>query len=118
MCPCGTLYQEISFFLFFFLNHKLFWYYKMATVHISSNMVKPLIGKSDMVAWLKKVKLVSLLLLYLERDALALYLKMDKDDQMDINQIEAWSKEIFTDGAFTAYRKLTIVRWFERANGF
>lgn len=40
----------------------------------------------------------------------ALTLKMDEDNQSDINQIEARSKEAFADGTFTAYRKLTVVR--------
>ena len=60
-----------------------------------------------MVAWLKKVRLVaklqqvddvaSLLSLYLEGDALALYMEMEEDDQMQIEQIEAQLKEVFTD---------------------
>ena len=53
----------------------------------------------------------SLLLLYLEGDALALYMEMKEEDQKDINLIEARLKEAFTDGAFMAYRKLTLARW-------
>ena len=53
----------------------------------------------------------SLLLLYLEGDALALYMEMKEEDQQDISLIEARLKEAFMDGAFTAYRKLTMVRW-------
>ena len=74
-----------------------------------------------MVAWLKKVRLVarlqmvddvaSLLPLYLEGDALALYMEMPEKDQQDISKIEARLKEAFTDGAFSAYRKLTLVKW-------
>ena len=74
-----------------------------------------------MVAWLKKVKLVarlhqmddgaSLLPLYQVVDALVLYMEMMENDQKDIDQIEAQLKEAFTDNAFTAYRKLTMVRW-------
>ena len=73
------------------------------------------------VIWLKKVKLVvrlqhvddiaSLLPLYLEGDALTLYMEMKEEDQKDISIIEARLKEAFTDGTFTAYRKLTMVRW-------
>ena len=33
------------------------------------------------------------------------------EDQKDISLIEAWLKEVFTDGAFTPYRNLTMVRW-------
>ena len=74
-----------------------------------------------MVAWLKKIRLVarlhkvddmaSLLLLYLEGDALALYMEMEGASQRDIEPIEAWLKEAFTDNALAAYRKLTVVRW-------
>ena len=74
-----------------------------------------------MVAWLRKVRLVarlqhvddvaSLLLLYLEGDALGLYMKMKEKDQKDISLIEARLKEAFTDCAFMACRKLAMVRW-------
>ena len=46
---------------------------------------------------------------YLEVIAQALYMEMKEEDQKDI--IEAQLKEAFTDGAFTAYRKLTMLRW-------
>ena len=74
-----------------------------------------------MVAWLKKGRLVaklqqvddvaSLLPLYLEGDTLALYMEMEKDDQKRIEQIEALLKEPFTDDAFAAYRKVTMITW-------
>ena len=73
-----------------------------------------------MVVWLKKVRLVvklqqvdnvaSLLLLHLEGDALVLYMEMEDDDQKQIDQIEAWLKEVFTNDAFAAYRKVTMIR--------
>ena len=53
----------------------------------------------------------SLLPLYLEGDALALYMEMKEEDQKDISLIKARLKGAFMDGAFTAYRKLTMVRW-------
>ena len=93
----------------------------MAKVRLSSNILEPFSGEGDVVAWLKKVRLVtrlqlvdnviSLLPLYLERDALALYMEMKEEDQKDISLIKARLKEAFTDGTFTAYRKLTMVRW-------
>ena len=93
----------------------------MAKVCLSSDILKPFSGKGDVVAWLKKVRLVarlqhvddiaSLLPLYLEGDALVLYMEMKEEDQKHISLIEARLKEAFTDGAFTAYRKLTMVRW-------
>ena len=99
----------------------------MAKVRLGSNILKPFSGKGDVVAWLKMVRLVvrlqhvidiaSLLPLYLEGDALALYMEMKEEDQKDISLIEAWLKEAFMDGTFTAYRKLTMVRWTgERVN--
>ena len=90
----------------------------MVKVCISSDITKPFSGEGDVVAWLKKVRLVvkfqqvddvaSLLPLYLEGDALALYMKMEKDD---LEQIEAWLKEAFTDDVFAVYRKVTMIRW-------
>ena len=44
-------------------------------------------------------------------DAPALYKEMDADDQKQIEQIEAQLKEAFTDDVFTAYRKVTMIRW-------
>ena len=55
--------------------------------------------------------MVNLLPLYLEDDALALYLERDEDNQNDIDLIEACLKEAFTDGVFTADGKLTMIRW-------
>ena len=91
----------------------------MAKVCLGSDILKPFSGMGDMVAWLKKVRLVarlqhvdditSLLPLYLVGDALALYMEMKEEDQKDISLIEARLKEAFTDSAFTAYRKLTMV---------
>ena len=47
----------------------------------------------------------------MEGDALALYMEMEEDDQNRIEQIEARLKEVFTDDAFAAYRKVTMIRW-------
>ena len=49
--------------------------------------------------------------LYLEGNALALYMEVKAEDQKDISLIEARLKEAFTDSTFTEYRKLTMVRW-------
>ena len=91
----------------------------MAKVRQGSDILKPFSGKGDVVAWLKKVRLVvrlqhvdsiaTLLPLYLEGDALALYMKMKEEDQKDIDLIKARLKEVFTDSVFTAYRKLAII---------
>ena len=53
----------------------------------------------------------SLLPLYLEGNALALDMEMEEDDLKQIEQIKAWLKEVFTDNAFAAYRKVTMIRW-------
>ena len=93
----------------------------MAKVHISSDIIKLFSSEGDMVAWLKKVRLVaklqqvdnvaSLLPLYLEGDALALYMEMEEDNQKQIEQIDARLKEAFTDDAFATYRKVTMIKW-------
>lgn len=56
-----------------------------------------------------------LLPLYLEGDALQLYLEMHEDQQTNINLIEARLKEafFFLDRVFSAYAKLKLVRWEE-----
>ncbi|CAE1156042.1 unnamed protein product [Acanthosepion pharaonis] len=38
-------------------------------------------------------------------------MEMEEKDQRDVDQIEARLKEAFTDDTFSAYRKLTMVRW-------
>ena len=38
-------------------------------------------------------------------------MEMEEDDQKQIEQIEAQLKEVFTENAFAAYRKLTMIRW-------
>ena len=60
----------------------------MVKVWICNDIIKPFSGEGDVVAWLKKVRLVaklqqvddvaSLLPLYLEADALTLYMEMDR----------------------------------------
>ena len=92
-----------------------------APIRISQDMVKPYDGEGDLISWIKKAQLVaklagikdlaSFLPLYLEGDALAVYLEMDEEDQKDAKQIEAKLKEAFTDGQFIAYDKLTKYKW-------
>lgn len=87
----------------------------------TTHMIKPFTGEGDVVAWLRKIKLVaklqkisdvaSLIPLYLEKDALALYLEMGESAQEDAGAIEARLKEAFTDGAFSAYGKLVQLKW-------
>ena len=88
---------------------------------ISHEMIKSFSSEGDVVAWLRKVRLMmklqniadldSLILLYLEGDALVLYLEMNKRKQTDIKKIEDRLKEAFTEGVFVSYNKLFRIRW-------
>ena len=49
--------------------------------------------------------------LYLEGDALALYLEMSKVDQLDAGKIEGSLKGALAQGSFEAYEKLKVLRW-------
>ena len=90
----------------------------MAKVRIRNDIMKHFFGGGDLVGWLKKVRLVaklqqvddmaSLLPLYLEGDALALYMEMEEDNQ---KQTEARLKDAYTDNAFAAYRKVSMIWW-------
>lgn len=91
----------------------------MAKVKLSSSIINPFHCDGDVVAWLK-VRLVTRvqkiedvtrpLPLYFEGDTLKLHLEMEKDQQMNIDLIEAWLKGPFSDGAFSACTKLKLVR--------
>ena len=86
-----------------------------------SNITKCFDGSGDIVAWLKKAKLVpklveikylaSLILPYLEGDALALYSEMSEGDQTDVKKIEDRLKEACAQGRFETCRKLMGLRW-------
>ena len=92
------------------------------SVKVTSDMIRPFSGEGDVVAWLKKkiqlveklqkfTDLASFLPLYLEGEALALYLEMDSTDQLDIEEIKKRLKVAFSDAMFTAYAKLVKLRW-------
>ena len=91
------------------------------TPKITSDMIRAYNGEGDLVAWLKKVRLVAKLAkvdalanflpLYLEGDALAVYLEMSEVDQGKIELIEQKLKEAFTDSPFIAYAKLVNLKW-------
>lgn len=78
---------------FFISNYKLFRHKVMAVVRVTTEMLKVLTGDGDVVAWLQKVKLVArlqgvkdlatFLPLYLEGDALALFLQLSEQEQAD-----------------------------------
>ena len=88
---------------------------------VSSDFIRPFSGEGNCVGWLTKVKLVaklqkisdlaSFIPLYLEGDALSVYLEMGESEQGDSEKIEAKLREVFTDGPFVAYRKLMLIKW-------
>ena len=90
-------------------------------VKISSDMMRCYGGEGDVVAWLKKGRLVAKLMeiddlasfipLYLEGSALALYMEMSDAEQRDIDQIESRLKEAFAQGRFEAYGQLKVLTW-------
>ena len=87
----------------------------------ANEVMRPFSGEGDVVACLQKAKLVaklkkigdlaSFLPLYLEGDALSLYLEMNEEDQLNAARIEERLKDAFTDGEFAAYGKLGRVKW-------
>lgn len=85
------------------------------------DMMKCFTGEGDVVAWLTKMRLVSklkniedrasFLPLYLEGDALKLYLEMPEDDAKDITKIEARLKAAFTAGPVESWVRLGKKKW-------
>ena len=92
----------------------------MAT-RITTDMLKSFDGEGDVVAWVMKVKLVAklkkvddvaeFLPLFLEGNALAMYLELSSSEQASADKIEAKLVEAFADGPFVAYRKLVQKKW-------
>ncbi|XP_068240110.1 uncharacterized protein [Palaemon carinicauda] len=88
---------------------------------ITMDMIKPFPGEGDVVSWLKKVTLVaklqkivdlaSFIPLYLEGDALALYLEMGDEDQECAAKIQEKLKVTFSDDPFSAFGKLVQLKW-------
>lgn len=90
-------------------------------VKLSGDILRPFTGEGDVVAWLNKLKLVaklqkiedvaSLIPLYLEGNALAVYLEMGQRDQTDAESIEKILKTAFSESSFEAYNKLRKFAW-------
>lgn len=88
---------------------------------IAGDIVKPFSGDGDIVAWLKKVELVAKLQkvddlalfipLFLEGDALALYLELSSTEQKDAKKIQTALTTAFADSPVTAYGNLAKYRW-------
>lgn len=67
--------------------------------------------KVTLVAKLQKITdLASFIPLYLESDALALYLELSEEDQASAEKIQKL-KVAFTDDAFSAFGKLVQMKW-------
>ena len=77
---------------------------------IHTEVIRPFSGDGDVVAWIQKVKLVaklqkvsdlaSFMPLFLEGEALSLYLEMKDEDRSDADRIEQRLKGAFTDDFF------------------
>ena len=64
------------------------------------------------MAKLTEIKdLASFIPLFLEGDALALYLEMSDEDQLKADKIKSRLKEAFAQGTFDAYGRLKRVKW-------
>ena len=85
-------------------------------LRLGKDVIPPFSGEGDVVGWIKKVKLVaklqkvqnfaSFIPLFLHRDAFALYLQMNNEDQVWTEQIEMRLVITLTKGPFEAYEKL------------
>lgn len=86
-----------------------------------SEMVRSFDGSEDVEAWLTKVSLVArinnvkdeaaLIPLFLEGDALAVFIQMDEGDQKKTDSIKGRLREAFGMNAFSAYREFCNKRW-------
>ncbi|KAF2345075.1 hypothetical protein FHG87_024169, partial [Trinorchestia longiramus] len=96
--------------------------YKMAS-GISRDFIKPFTSESDVMTWLEKVTLVARLQkvsdlamfipLYLEGDALALYMELSDGEKASADKIKEKLQIAFGDGPFVAYNKLLNMKWVE-----
>ena len=126
MLSCDKYSSPINRFVLYIsdisLNYKLFRQFCKMELH---RVIKPFsgVGSTDITAWLTKVELVatlanikqedlvSVIPLYLEGGALAVYLEMCKADRDDIVKLKKALTRAFSDSPFTAYSKLKGMRW-------
>ena len=90
-------------------------------LRLSSDVLKAYTGDGDVVRWLAKLKMVArlqkiedvatLIPLYLEGNALSVYLEMNEAEQADADFIEARLKTAFAESAFDAYSQLRRITW-------
>ena len=88
---------------------------------VTMDMIKPFSGEGDIVSWLTKITLVaklqkiedlaSFIPLYLDGDALALYLELSEVERLDGDAIKEKLTVAFSDDPFTAYGKLIQSKW-------
>ena len=93
----------------------------MAAKASSERMIKPFSGEGDVRAWLTKVELVarltdikevaSLIPLYLEGGALAVYLEMPDKERSNLETLKKGLTQAFSDSQFVAYSKLRASKW-------
>ena len=90
-------------------------------VRLSSDILRSFMGEGDVVMWLHKLvanlqkieDIATLIPMYLEGNALAVYLEMGEKDQADTERIEKRLKTAFLEGDFEVYNKLRKVTWTE-----
>ena len=94
---------------------------KMERTEIS-RVIKPFTGEGDIMAWLSKITLVSslsgmveadlatLIPMYLEGGALAVYLEMSEEEKTNIKTLKTGLLRAFADSPFTAFSKLKSMR--------
>ncbi|GFO06854.1 Gag-pro-pol polyprotein [Plakobranchus ocellatus] len=88
---------------------------------VSKDIIKPFTGQGDVGAWIQKVELVakltkvkdvaSFLPLYLEGNALAVYLELSDHDKSEVDAIKKALVRAFSDSTFEAFSKLKAARW-------
>lgn len=90
-------------------------------VTVGRDMVRPFDGTGDFIAWFTKVELIadinnvtkiaSLIPVFLEGDALAIYLEMKKEDRKDLDKIKTRLQEAFADSPVKSFAKLVTLKW-------
>ena len=86
-----------------------------------SKMIQPSSSEGDVIAWLKKVDLLAnlevilavglLIPLFLEGDALALYLELSDKGKQDVEMIRVWLMRAFSKSPCKVYEKLKKMKW-------
>ena len=93
----------------------------MPNIKISGEMLRMFNGEGDFAGWIQKAKLVASLAgvkdlatylpLYLEGNALSVYLQMFEKDRGDAGKIEKRLQKAFADSQVVSYSKFVAARW-------